>query len=74
MSTEGRRHQDKIIFSVSSTPKSRNRKHHDEDEAETLIADEDTRIVNGYEPDERPWLVLIDVAGGSCGGAIINSK
>ena len=36
------------------------------------IEDEDTRIVNGYEPDQRPWLTLLDVAGSSCGGALIN--
>lgn len=38
------------------------------------IADEDTRIVNGYDPDERPWLALINVADGACGGALINHK
>ena len=38
------------------------------------IEDEDTRIVNGYEPDKRPWLVLLDVAGSSCGGALINHR
>ena len=38
---------------------------------ETYVTDEDTRIVNGYEPDERPWLVYIDVKGGVCGGALL---
>ncbi len=40
----------------------------------TQIADEDTRIVNGYDPAERPWLALLDVAGGSCGGALLNTR
>ena len=38
---------------------------------ETYVTDEDTRIVNGYEPDDRPWLVYIDVKGGVCGGALL---
>lgn len=38
------------------------------------ISEDDARIVNGYEPDDRPWLVFIDVAGGACGGAILNHK
>jgi hypothetical protein len=40
----------------------------------TRIEDQDTRIVNGYDPDERPWLALLDVSGGSCGGALINKR
>ena len=42
--------------------------------AENEIADDDTRIVNGYDADERPWLALINVHGGACGGALINLK
>ena len=41
---------------------------------ESSIRDEDTRIVNGYEPENRPWLVHISILGGMCGGAIISRK
>lgn len=41
----------------------------DEDEQ---IDEEDTRIVNGYEPDARPWLAFIRVSNSICGGALIN--
>ncbi len=37
-----------------------------------LIAEHDTRIVSDYDPDLRPWLVLLDVGGVSCGGTIVN--
>jgi len=43
-------------------------------DAEKYANDEDMRIVNGYEPNDRPWLVLLDIAGGSCGGALINKR
>jgi hypothetical protein len=32
------------------------------------------RIVNGYDPNERPWLAFIMVSGGACGGALVNKK
>ena len=32
------------------------------------------RIVNGYKAKNRPWLALIVVEGGTCGGALINKK
>ncbi len=35
---------------------------------------DDTRIVNGYEPEDRPWLVMINVEGGLCGGAIVSKR
>ena len=38
------------------------------------ISDADNRIVNGYSPDDRPWLVLLDAGGASCGGTIINTR
>ena len=38
------------------------------------IHDDDTRIVNGYAAGNRPWLTLLHVAGGACGGALINHK
>ena len=40
----------------------------------TSISSEDTRIVNGYEPSERPWLALLEVEQGSCGGALLNAR
>ena len=41
-------------------------------EDEETIDEEDTRIVNGYEPDARPWLAHIRVSNSACGGALIN--
>lgn len=38
---------------------------------ESYMTDEDNRIVNGYEPDNRPWLVYIDIWGATCGGALL---
>ena len=38
------------------------------------VTEEDTRIVNGYEPDDRPWLAYIDVRNGLCGGAILTKS
>ena len=41
------------------------------------ILDEDTRIVNGYNADKRPWFVLLYIgkaAQAACGGALINDK
>ena len=32
------------------------------------------RIVNGYDPENRPWLALIIVEGGACGGALVNKR
>ena len=39
--------------------------------SEASVTEEDTRIVNGYEPDDRPWIAYIDVKKGLCGGAIL---
>ena len=41
---------------------------------EYYVDDEDNRIVNGYDAGKRPWLVLLHVEGGACGGALINHK
>lgn len=45
-----------------------------EDDYGNEISDDDTRIVNGYDAGKRPWLVMIHVEGGACGGALINKK
>ena len=40
----------------------------------TSIDDDDTRIVNGYDADKRPWLVMLKINGFLCGGSLINHK
>ncbi|TRY62920.1 hypothetical protein TCAL_02031 [Tigriopus californicus] len=38
------------------------------------ISDSDTRIVNGYDAADRPWLALLSISGASCGGALLNKR
>lgn len=38
------------------------------------LSNSQDRIVNGYSPDQRPWLALIIVMDGSCGGALLNKR
>jgi len=40
---------------------------------DTDIADEENRIVNGYQAKNRPWLVFMFTHGGLCGGVLINN-
>ena len=44
------------------------------DQEDHAINDEDTRIVNGYDAENRPWLTFIASDKGACGGALINTK
>ena len=38
------------------------------------LSNSQDRIVNGYSPEQRPWLALIIVMDGSCGGALLNKR
>ena len=46
----------------------------DEEYYSDYIHEDDTRIVNGYDADKRPWLVYINVHNSACGGALVNDK
>ena len=48
--------------------------HTNSDYSGVDIGDDDTRIVNGYDSAKRPWLALMLINGGSCGGSLINHK
>jgi hypothetical protein len=50
-----------------------NSSYYDDDYSED-IDDDDTRIVNGYEADLRPWLAFLHIESSACGGALINKK
>ena len=55
-------------------PNSLEYQHDDYYEESNYTSNEDIRIVNGYAVEKRPWIVQVNVAGGLCGGALINHK
>jgi len=41
---------------------------------EDNIDEDNVRIVDGYEPANRPWIALIQIERGLCGGALLNHR
>ena len=61
-------------FKRSTSEDSDNSSYYYDDYEGNYLYDENTRIVNGYESQHRPWLVMIHAGISLCGGTLINKK